>query len=117
MTEIYYVKPVENSRVAPEARLRYPRKLISLSVVCAILFLAVMAAAWRRFESVQDGYRLEQLQSEKQSLVEANRKLRLEIASLGDPGRIDTIARQQLGMAPASPHQIFVADPVPGATS
>ena len=55
---------------------------------------------------MQYGYRIERLQQEKQQVLEANRKLRLEEASLGDPVRIGTIARNQMGMTVLSPAQI-----------
>jgi len=111
MTEIYYIKRVENCRTAPEAIPGDPRKYLSMTLLTALLFIAAMLAAWQRFGGVQDGYRLEQLREEKQLMLEANRKLRLEVAALGDPVRIDTIARQQLGMSPVSPHRIFTAEP------
>ncbi len=117
MTEIYYIKRVENCRTAPEASLGDPRKYLSMTLLAAVLFVAAMLAAWQRFGGVQDGYRLEQLREEKQQVLEANRKLRLEVASLGDPVRIDTIARQQLGMTSVSPHRIFAAEPAAGVTA
>lgn len=117
MTEIYYIKRVENCRTAPESSPGDSRKYLSMTLLAALLFVAAMLAAWQRFGGVQDGYRLEQLREEKQQLLEANRKLRLEVAALGDPVRIDTIARQQLGMTSVSPHRIFTAEPAASLTA
>ena len=83
-----------------------------MTFAAALGLAAAMFCAGQRFASVQEGYRLETLQQEKQQVFEENRKLRLEVASLGDPVRIDTIARQQLGLTALSPHQIFAAEPV-----
>lgn len=112
MQEIYYVKQVENCRLAPPADSLPNRRYLSVTLLAALGLAAAMFCAGQRFASVQDGYLLETLQQDKQQVLEENRKLRLEVASLGDPVRIDTIARQQLGMTPLSPHQIFVAEPV-----
>ena len=112
MSEIYYVKRVENCRLAPPPGPLPSRRYLSVTLLAALGLAAAMFCAGQRFASVQEGYRLETLQQEKQQSLAENRKLRLEVASLGDPVRIDTIARQQLGMTALSPHQIFAAEPV-----
>ena len=117
MTEIYYIKRVENCRTAPESSPGDSRKYLSMTLLAALLFVAAMLAAWQRFGGVQDGYRLERLREDRQQFLEANRKLRLEVAALGDPVRIDTIARLQLGMTSLSPHRIFTVEPVAGMTA
>jgi len=110
--DIYYVKRVENSRMAPPSGSLPTRRYFSIGLWAGLGLAAAMFCAGQRFASVQEGYRLEALQQEKQQVVGENRKLRLEVAALGDPVRIDTIARQQLGMTNLSPHQIFPAEPV-----
>lgn len=116
MKEIYYVKRVDNSRLAPTTDPRESRRYLELTLLAAVVFGAVLYVAWQRFACVQYGYRLEVLQQDKQQWMEANRKLRLEEASLGDPVRIDTIARSQLGLAPLAPHQIL-GQPRPAAAA
>ncbi|MBI4458644.1 MAG: cell division protein FtsL [Acidobacteria bacterium] len=108
--EIYYVKPIQNSRRAPAAIRPAPAQYLRMAAWTFIFFGAAFWLAWQRFQGVQEGYRLESLQQEKQQLVEANRKLRLEEAALGDPMRVEMIARSQLGMTMLSPHQIFPAE-------
>lgn len=110
MQEIYYVKRVENSRVAPTAESLPCRGYLSRALYVALALAAALFCAGQRFASVQDGYRLETLQREKLEVTEENRKLRLEIAALGDPVRIDAIARQELGMTNLLPSQIFPAE-------
>ena len=112
MREIYYVKRVENSRLAPPAEPLPHRRYFSMTFAAVLGLAAAMFCAGQRFANVQEGYRLETLQQEKQQVFEENRKLRLEVASLGDPVRIDTIARQQLGLTALSAHQIFAAEPL-----
>ena len=110
MQEIYYVKRVENSRQAPPSEILPGRGYFRMALYAAMALAAALFCAGQRFASVQDGYRLEALQQEKQETIEENRKLRLEVAALGDPVRIDAIARQELGMTTLSPHQIFPAE-------
>ena len=108
--EIYYIKPIQNSRRAPITSPPEPQQYLWMAVWTVILFGAAFWLAWQRFQSVQEGYRLELLQQEKQQILEANRKLGLEEAALGDPMRVETIARNELGMTTLSPHQIFLGE-------
>ncbi len=110
MGEIYYVKSVDNSRLKPLANPRDPRHY-ALFVLLGSLLLTVGVLAGRgRFQSLEYGYQQEHLEHQKLEMEEANRKLRLEEASLGDPVRIDWIARNELGMTPLAPGQIFRAE-------
>ena len=105
--EIYYVKSVDNSRWAPVSHPREPWHY-GIGILLGAALLAVgLFSAGGRLQNREYGYRLEQLEREKLQLLEANRKLRLEEASLGDPLRIDSIARNQLGMTTLAPNQIF----------
>lgn len=116
MGEIYYVMAVNNSRLAPVANPREPWQYAMVILLGAALLGVGLFSARGRFQSREYGYRLELREREKQQLGEANRKLRLEEASLGDPLRIDWIARNQLGMTSLSAHQIFRGEAA-GATA
>jgi cell division protein FtsL len=63
-------------------------------VALACLFLFVMAYAFQHFKAIEYGYKIEALKSQRDGLVEMNRSLRLEEASLRDPERIDKMARE-----------------------
>lgn len=116
MNEIYYVMPVENARIAPVAR-RDPRRYGVAILLGAALLGAGLFSAQGRMQSLENGYRLESLERQKLQLLEANRKLVLEEASLGDPVRIDWIARNRLGMSTPAPHQIFRGEPATPGTA
>ncbi len=107
MKEIYYVKPIDNSRLVPVMDPRAPRQYLGILFLAAAVFAVVLFPSWQRFNGLEDGYRVEALQKEKQNLQESNRKLRLEEASLVNPVRIDTIARNDLGMTALAPPQII----------
>ena len=117
MSDIYYIKPVDNSHWVPAPNPREPRYYALLILSAGALLGAGLFFARERFQGREYGYQVERLEQQKMQLVEANRKLRLEEASLGDPLRIDWIARNQLGMTTLGPHQIYRDElPVAGAT-
>ncbi|MBI2816128.1 MAG: cell division protein FtsL [Acidobacteria bacterium] len=107
MREIYYVKSIDNSRLAPVMDPRAPKQYASILMLAAAIFAVILFSSWQRYTGVADGYKLETLQKQKQDMLESNRKLRLEEASLVNPVRIDTIARNDLQMSPLAPAQII----------
>jgi cell division protein FtsL len=66
---------------------------VGVFLVCVLLFWA-----WQHFELLRHGYRLEQMQRERQTEAETNRHLRLEIETLRSPVRIERLATGRLGM-------------------
>lgn len=65
---------------------------------------------WQHFECIQLRYRLEQLESHRAQAAELNQQLRLEVASLRSPMRVDAIARQQLGLTVPAPRMMAPAE-------
>ena len=106
MTEFYTVKRIDNSRVvragAPR-RIRECARLVALGVLLAAF---VFLYAWQHFQSIQMSYQLESLKEDQAQAAELNQQLRLEVASLRSPGRIDTIARRDLGLTAPVPGQV-----------
>ncbi|MGI9103716.1 MAG: cell division protein FtsL [Terriglobales bacterium] len=92
--EIYFPKVIDNSRLVKVADAQRSREMTQFACALAVLFLLVMVYAWQHFSAIEYGYRIESAKSQRDSLVETNRALRLEEASLRDPQRIDTLARQ-----------------------
>jgi hypothetical protein len=72
-----------------------------------------MFYAWQHFSSIEYGYRIEAQKSERERLVEVNRSLKLEAASLRDPSRIDALARQ-MGLESPEPGQVIRMNPDDG---
>ena len=58
---------------------------------------------------------LESLRSEQSQAAELNQELKLEVAGLRSPGRIDIIARRQLGLTAPVPGQMAPMDLPPNA--
>ena len=117
MKEIYFVKPVDNSRWRPAANPRERHYYTRLLLLAAALLGVGVAISQERYQSRENGYQVERLERQKQELIEANRKLRLEQASLTDPLRIDSIARNELGFATVEPQQIYPSSAAPAVTT
>lgn len=103
MTEFFTVKRIDNSRLRRQAapnRLRECARVLALGGVVAA---GGLLYAWQHFQCIQLGYQLEELKTEKAQALELGQQLRLESAALSAPGRIDAIARRQLGLTVTAP--------------
>ena len=62
---------------------------------------------------VRTGYQLSELEAEHRALTRENDRLKLELATLKNPTRLEKIAREELGMIPASPGDVTTLVPSP----
>ena len=112
MTEFFTIKRIDNSRLirpTPPNRFRDCCRRVACGAVlaaCGLLY------AWQHFQCIQLRYQFEDLQARRNQAAEFNQELRLEIASLRSPVRINAIARQ-LGLAAPVPGQVA---PVEGSS-
>jgi cell division protein FtsL len=107
--EIYFSKAIDNSRLVKVEDPRRGREMKQFGVALGCLFALVMVFAWQHFKAIEYGYKIESLKLQRNGLVEMNRVLRLEEASLRDPERIDTLARQ-LGLQSPQAGQVMPMD-------
>jgi len=108
--EIYFSKPIDNSRLVAVADHRRNREMAQFFAAACVLFLMVMVYAWQHFSAIEYGYRIEAMKSQRDSLGELNRALRLEDASLRSPERIDALARQ-MGLVTPEAGQVQRLEP------
>lgn len=86
--------------------------LIKTKLVFRILFLIAFMAIlslfyiWSRVQIVQNGYDINALKNRQYHLLEANKKLQVELSTLKSPQRIEQIAREKLGMQSPQSSQI-----------
>src|SRR5271167_1416198 len=95
--EIHFAKRIDNSRVAKVTDPKRRREMISFGITLSVFFLFVMVYLWQHFSAIEYGYRIEQLKVQRDTIVESNRALSLEAASLKDLSRIERLAIQ-MGM-------------------
>lgn len=110
MTEYHTVKRIDNSRLARQAapaqiREFWRRVAVGMTMAGCLLFYV-----WQHFECIQLRYHIEQLESERGQAAQLNQQLHLEVATLRAPGRVDAIARNQLGLTVPVPGQVAPVD-------
>jgi cell division protein FtsL len=103
--EIYFRKNIDNSRVVKIEDPRRGREMRQFGLALCFLFLLVMGYALQHFRAIEYGYKIQELRAQRGDLLNMNRALRLEEASLRDPERIDLTARK-LGLQPPQPGQV-----------
>jgi cell division protein FtsL len=95
--EIYFAKRLDNSRVVKITDPKRRREMILFGITLCVFFLFAMVYLWQHFSAIEYGYRIEQLKVQRDAIVESNRALSLEAASLKDLARIERLALQ-MGM-------------------
>ncbi len=115
MTEFYTVKQIDNSRLVRAAAPHRVRECFRLVTISATVAGIVLLYAWQHFECLQLRVQLEELKAAKTQAVELNQQLKLEVASLRSPMRIDAIARGQLGLSAPVPGQVAPVQPPAGS--
>ena len=107
--EVYFSKGIDNSRIVKIDDPQRTREMRTFSIALSVLCLLVLSYAWQHFRSIEYGYKISELKSQRDGLVEMNRALRLEEASLRNPERIDVLARK-MGMVSPQPGQVIRMD-------
>lgn len=106
MTKFHTVKRIDNSRLArpiASGRFREMARLIGLG---SLLAAAALFYAWQHFQYLQLRYQIESLKAQRSQFSELNQELKLEVAGLRAPSRIDEIARRQLRLTAPVPGQV-----------
>jgi cell division protein FtsL len=115
--EIYFSRPIDNSRLIKVENPQKSREMKQFGVALACLFLLVMTFAWQHFRAIEYGYKIEALRVQRDGMLEVNRALRLEDASLRDPERIDTLARKLGLQSPTAGQVLHMDTAVPGSAT
>ena len=98
MTEIFTVKKIDNSRLVRHVEPVKVRNLYRTVGLGGLIALCLMAYVYQHFRCIDLSFQLEDLKAKQGQAQAANGELKLEIATLRDPHRIDVIAQRQLGL-------------------
>lgn len=102
------------SQVVRKQRAYTKDDLVKTKFVFRILFLVAFMAIlslfyiWSRVQIVQYGYEINELKARQHQLIEENKKLKVETATLKSPNRIEKIAREKLKMRAPLPEQVQI---------
>jgi cell division protein FtsL len=96
----------EDSKVRPKG---IKLNLLILFTLLMLFFIGgSLFYVWSRIKVIQLGYEISNALKEERVLTEANKKLRLEIATLKSYTRIEKLAVEELRMAKPKPEQVIV---------
>ena len=103
-------KAVRNEQLVRQLDRKRHRELFMVALTGLALTVAVIVYAWPHFEMIRLGYRMEELRDRREELTELKHHLELQLATESDPARIETIARDQIGMVyPDADHVLVLA--------
>lgn len=111
---IYKPIAVSNPEREPEASFPFPLKWVNRHL--ALLALAIALAfigcslfnVWAHHQVISLGYEISQASQEEQDLLQENKKLRLELAALKSPRRIENVALKELGFINPQKQQLII---------
>lgn len=96
-------KSAKKRNSSPSLRLLFFFSLVLLLLIGSSLFYV-----WSRIQVIHLGYEISRALKEGKALMEANKRLRLEVATLKSYDRIEKIAREDLKMVKPKPDQVIV---------
>jgi cell division protein FtsL len=106
MAEFHTVKRIDNSRLVRNvepAKMRNLWRTLGLGGVVAAFFMLYI---FQHFRCIDLSFQLEDLKAQEMKAAALNSELKLEIAGLRNPMRIDVIARRRLGLTQPLPTQV-----------
>ena len=115
MLEFQTVKRIDNSRLVRHmepVKMRNYYRTVALGGIVAAFFMLYI---YQHFRCIDLSFQLEDVRAKQTEAAALNSSLRLEIASLRNPMRIDVIARRQLGLTEPLPTQMREYDTPSGA--
>jgi len=115
MTEFHTVKRIDNSRIVRHVEPVKMRKLVRMAAMGSLVAAFFMLYIYQHFRCIDLSFQLEEVKSKQIEATSLNSSLKLEIASLRNPMRIDVIARRQLGLTEPLPTQVEEYDAPAGA--
>lgn len=86
-----------------------PLRLLLFLILSLCLFIGgSLFYVWSRIQVIQLGYEISSTLRERKALMETNKRLRLEVATLKSYARIEKIAVEELKMVKPKPDQVIV---------
>jgi len=99
---------VEGASPAAESK-EVNRNLVFVVLVGALVFIGCsLFYVWSHNQIISLGYETSEAAREEQALQQENNRLRLELASLKAPGRIERMAQRELGLSPPQKEQLII---------
>lgn len=95
-------------------RLLRRRRAKEFSILMLIFLTCALFFVWSRIGVVRHGYEIANLMKDRERLLETQKALQIEVATLKSPVRLEDIAKNDFHMARPESHQIiFVSEEQP----
>lgn len=112
MAEAIYKQIAIGERIKEEVRPQakgVDRNLLFLAIIIAFLVISCsLFYVWAHHQIISLGYEISRVSQEEERLIEENKKLRLELAMLKSPDRLEKKALQELGFVTPQNGQIII---------
>ncbi len=100
---------MKQKRVKKNSGKKFDRKAAGVWLIVMSFFLSeLFSYTWCRVQFTRIGYDISKGAKKQQHLLALQRNLNIELARLKSPERIETIARQQLGLMTPTPEQVII---------
>jgi len=106
MREFRTVKRIDNSRLVRHVEPAKQKNLLKTAGLGGVVAVFLLFYIFQHFRCIDLSFALEDLKAQQTRAAALNSELKLEIANLRDPMRIDVIARRQLGLTQPLPTQV-----------
>src|ERR1051325_10447250 len=113
--EFRTVKRIDNSRLVRRVEPVKLKNFYKTAAMGAVIALCCMFYIFQHFRCIDLSFQLEELKQKQSQAAALNSELKLNIATLSRPSRIDQIARLRLGLTQPLPDQVREYDVPSGA--
>jgi len=114
-TEFRTVKRIDNSRLVRHVEPVKLKNFYKTAALGGAIALCCMLYIFQHFNCIDLSFQLEELKQKQAQAAALNSELKLNIATLSRPSRIDQIARLRLGLTQPLPDQVREYDVPSGA--
>jgi len=114
-TEFRTVKRIDNSRLVRHVEPVKLKNFYKTAALGGAIALCCMLYIFQHFKCIDLSFQLEELKQKQAQAAALNSELKLNIATLSRPSRIDQIARLRLGLTQPLPDQVREYDVPSGA--
>lgn len=98
---------INNSKVKRNRFYLTSRQIVLIAFLLVLFMSSGIGYVWSNYEGTQIGFDLSRLQKDERALLELNKKLKVELATLKSPQNLEAAARS-LGLNDAAPEQIVI---------
>jgi cell division protein FtsL len=102
------VRPVKAQQPNRPPKRKGQQRLVSICALGFCLFILGLVHVWLRLQVVHMGYVLSTTTKLQGRLEQENQELKVELASLTSPDRLEAMARRRLGLMPPEKGQVIV---------